>query len=178
MTRLLLIPFAATALLLLACGEGSNVASVGGGARWSDSANATLLNQLPAYSGATLVREWEVSQDGEDINRPGYVDIFTVHVRQYAVATPPEQAADAITLHYRGWLIENGWTEAQPRAAFSTYTREQGGGASRLIIGRVGPRLMETPPNAKSISRADPPAGSQFFYTLEMTADWKGSAPR
>ena len=167
MSKLLVVPVVLVSLLAIACSEGSGAANPSTGANWSDTPNMILLNQLPAYSGATLVREWEQPRGNEDI-----------HVREYAVAIPPEQAVDQVTLYYRAWLLQNGWTEAQPLAAFAAYSKEQGGGISRLIIGRIGPQLMEAPASAKSLRRADPPAGSQFFYTLEMTADWKGSPPR
>jgi hypothetical protein len=156
------------ALLIVACASGTELADPGAGARWSDTPNQTLLNQLPAYSGATLVREWQVTQANEEI-----------HVREYAVAIPAEQAVDQVTLYFRAWLLQNGWTETQPRAAFAAYSKERpGGGITRFIIRRVGPQIMEPPAAAQVISRADPPAGTGFFYTLEMTADWKGSPPR
>jgi hypothetical protein len=153
--------FSAVALLLVACSGGDGA---GTGARWSDSANATMLNALPAYAGATLVREWESSDDGGDML-----------VREYAVVIPAAQAADAVTAFYRDWLLKNGWTETQGRmAGFSTFMKAN----SRFILGRVGPQLMEPPASARSVRRNDPPSGTGFFFTLEMTADWQGSAPR
>ena len=160
--RLLATATTALALLLFACGGGDAV-SFSNGAKWSDSANMTMLNELPVYAGATLVREWEIT-DGKE----------TIQVREYAVSTPAEQAADTVTLFYRDWLLKNGWTEAQPRAAFSAFTK----GDSRFILGRVGPQLQEAPTTSKLMRRADPPANTGFYYTLEMTAAWLGSPPR
>jgi hypothetical protein len=147
-------------VLLAGCG---GTGASGEVARWSDNANVTMLNALPSYAGATLVREWETSDGGEE-----------VLVREYSVVIPAAQAADAVTLFYRDWLLKNGWTEAQPRAAFSAFSK----GNSRFILGRVGPQLQEPPASARAIRRADPPSGTGFFFTLEMTADWRGSPPR
>ncbi|HWC30019.1 MAG TPA: hypothetical protein VG845_08065 [Dehalococcoidia bacterium] len=151
----------AVAMLLTGC-SGSDGAG-GTGARWSDSANETMLNALPAYAGATLVREWESFEGGEEML-----------VREYAVVIPAAQAADAVTGFYRDWLLKNGWTESPHRAAFSAFTK----GPSRFVLGRVGPQLMEPPASARSVTRNDPPSGTGFFFTLEMTAETQGSAPR
>jgi hypothetical protein len=109
-----------------------------------------LLDSLPEYDGATLVREW-------------LADGGRVQVREYAVDEAPQQAADAVTRHYRDALVAEGWQESGARAAVSAFTKD----GRRIVIGRVGPMLQEPPSGATVLNSAQPPAGTGFFFTLE-----------
>jgi ABC-type glycerol-3-phosphate transport system substrate-binding protein len=109
-----------------------------------------LLDSLPEYEGATLVREWLAEQG-------------RVQVREYAVNEAPEQAADAVTRRFRDALVAEGWQESDARAAVSAFSKDD----RRIVIGRVGPQLQEPPGDATVLSSAEPPAGSSFFFTLE-----------
>jgi hypothetical protein len=150
-TAILLSFAAVAALALVACSDGDATTDVaaGGGAATMP-VTAAMLDSLPEYSGAILVREW-------------LADGGRVQVREYAVNQAPAQAADAVTRHFRDALVDEGWQESDARAAVSAFTRD----GRRIVIGRVGPQLQEPPGGATLLTSADPPAGSGFFYTLE-----------
>jgi hypothetical protein len=132
---------------LAACSPGNGAA--GGGAGTMPVTTA-LLDSLPAYQGATLVREW-LSDGGR------------VQVREYAVDETPDKAADAVTRHYRDALLAAGWQEGDARAAISGFTKD----GHQIIVGRVGSLLQEPPTGSTLLNTVEPPAGSSFFFTLE-----------
>jgi ABC-type glycerol-3-phosphate transport system substrate-binding protein len=153
MLRTLFIAALAAVAITVACGDDDDEApdsgaAAGGGATMP--VTTALLDSLPEYEGATLVREWLADEGG-------------VQVREYAVDEAPDQAADAVTRHFRDALIADGWEESEPRAAVSAFTKDD----YRIVIGRVGPQLQEAPSDATLLNSADPPGGSAFFYTLE-----------
>lgn len=141
---------AAVAIGVAACGGDDD--SVGDGAAGGGATmpvTAALLDALPEYAGATLVREW-------------LADAGRVQVREYAINQAPQQAADAVTRHFRDALVADGWQEAEPRAAVSVFSKD----GRRIVLGRVGPQLQEPPDGATLLRSAEPPSGSGFFFTL------------
>ena len=141
--------------ITVACGDddeapddGAAGGAAGGGA--TIPVTQALLDSLPEYGGATLVREWLAEEGG-------------VQVREYAVDEPPEQAADAVTSHFRDALVGDGWEESDARAAVSAFTKD----GRRIVIGRVGPDLQEPPSTATLLNSSEPPTDTAFFFTLE-----------
>ena len=149
-TAILLSIAAVAALALVACSDDDAAADEAAGGAATMPVTAAMLDSLPEYRGATLVREW-------------LADGGRVQVREYAVNQAPAQAADAVTRHFRDALVDEGWQESDARAAISAFTRD----GRRMVIGRVGPQLQEPPSGATLLTSADPPVGSGFFYTLE-----------
>jgi hypothetical protein len=152
------IAAAAIAVLAVACGgddddttaEGAGAAGGAAGGGGTIPVTQALLDSLPAYEGATLVREWLAEGN-------------SVQVREYAVAQEPAQAADAVTRHVRDALVANGWTESEARAAVSQFTKD----GRSIVLGRVGPQLQEPPSGTTLLNTAEPPAGTAFYFTLE-----------
>jgi ABC-type glycerol-3-phosphate transport system substrate-binding protein len=153
--RSLFIAALAAVAITVACGgddEAPDDGDAGGAAGGGVTIPVTqaLLDSLPKYGGATLVREWLAEEGG-------------VQVREYAVDEPPDQAADAITRHFRDALVSDGWEESDARAAVSGFTKD----GRHIVIGRVGPDIQEPPSDATLLNSAEPPAGTAFFFTLE-----------
>jgi hypothetical protein len=149
----LLAAVAAVAIVAVACGGDDDGppdadAAAGGGA--TIPVTQALLDALPDYEGATMVREW-LEEGGR------------LQVREYAVASPPEQAADAVTRHFRDALVADGWQESEAHAAVTAFTKD----SWRIVIGRVGPQIQEAPAGSALLSTAGAPAGTGFFYTLQ-----------
>jgi hypothetical protein len=141
--------------LTVACGgddndDNSRDNSAAGGGSGTMPVTQALLDSLPGYDGATLVREWLAEGN-------------SVQVREYAVSEPPAQAADSVTRHFRDALVAEGWVESEARAAVSSFTKDE----RRIVIGRVGPELQEPPAGTTLLGTADAPAGSAFYFTLE-----------
>jgi hypothetical protein len=108
-----------------------------------------VLEGLPTYKNADVVREWE--QDG-------------AFVREYAVSEEADTAATAVTQFYTGELEADGWTVGPSRAALTSFTK----GKEQLILGRVGPQVQDAPDGAKVSRQIMPPGDARFFYTLEV----------
>lgn len=151
--KTLFIAALAAVAIAAACGDSDDDtqdSGASGGGAGTMPVTAALLDSLPAYDGATLVREWLAGEG-------------SVQVREYAIDGTPEQAADAVTRHFRDALVAEGWEESEARAAVSSFSKD----GRQIVIGRVGPQLQEPPSDATLLSSAAPPAGSGFFYTLE-----------
>jgi hypothetical protein len=137
----------------VACGgndkSGAGAADAAGGGGTMPVTQA-LLESLPDYDGATLVREW-LSAGG------------STQVREFAVNEVPEQAADSVTRHFRDALVKDGWQESDAHAVVTAFTKD----GRRIVIGRVGPEMQEPPSDATLLNSADAPAGTAFFYTVE-----------
>ena len=151
----LFIAALAAVAIAVACGDDDDApddGAAGGAAGGGVTIPVTqaLLDSLPEYEGATLVREWLAEAGG-------------VQVREYAVDEPPEQAADAVTSHFRDALVGDGWEESDARAAVSAFTKD----GRSIVVGRVGPDLQEPPSGAMLLNSAEPPEGTAFFFTLE-----------
>lgn len=150
--KTLFIAATAVVAISMACGDDDDSAdagdSAGGGATMP--VTQALLDSLPPYEGATLVREW-LAEEGR------------VQVREYAVDAEPQEAADTVTNHFRDALLADGWEEQGVIAAASFFSKD----GRRITIGRVGPDMAETPSGATLLNSAEPPAGSGFFFTLE-----------
>jgi hypothetical protein len=140
----------ALALLFAACSGGDDD---GGG---SSANNREVIQSLPAHPGSTLVREWEVGT-GNDASI----------VREFSTETEPPLAGTVVTMYFIDRLKAAGWEETQPvSAAVSSFTK----GGSQVVLGRIGPELMEAPAGANVTQRAEVPAAAKFFYTLEVKA--------
>lgn len=152
--KTLFVAALAAVAITVACGGDNDTpvseAAGGGAAGGTMPVTQALLDSLPDYEGATLVREWLVGQG-------------RVQVREYAVSEAPEQAADDVTRHFRDALVKDGWEESDAHAAVSSFTKD----GRRIVIGRVGPQLQEPPSDATLLNSADAPAGTAFFFTLE-----------
>ena len=150
--KTLFVAALAAVAISVACGDDDESPSDGaaGGGAATIPVTTALLESLPEYDGATLVREW-LAAGG------------SVQVREYAVTEVPQQAADSVTRHFRDALVKDGWQESDAHAAVSAFTKD----GRRIVIGRVGPALQEPPSDATLLSSAQPPSGSGFFYTLE-----------
>jgi ABC-type glycerol-3-phosphate transport system substrate-binding protein len=150
--RAFFIAALAAVAVSVACGgndDESDAGAAAGGGAGTMPVTQALLDSLPDYDGATLVREW-------------LADGGRVQVREYAVDADPNQAADDVTRHFRDALVKDGWQESDAHAIASSFTRD----GRRIVIGRVGPELQEAPDDATLLNSADPPANSGFFYTL------------
>jgi len=145
--RIFLILPAVLAAVLFACSDGDG--------EGDDGSPESVMRSLPAFSGATLVREWTVSEGGRN-----------AAVREYATSLPLREAPDAVTKFYREYLVKEGWKEGEARAAVSGFTK----GEMQVLLGRVGPQLMEAPTGASVRTRSDAPAGTQFYFTVEVTS--------
>jgi ABC-type glycerol-3-phosphate transport system substrate-binding protein len=151
----LFIAALAAVAITVACGDdddapGDGAADGAAGGGTTIPVTQALLDSLPEYEGATLVREW-LAEEG------------SVQVREYAVDEPPEQAADAVTSHFRDALVSDGWEESDARAAVSAFTKD----GRSIVVGRVGPDIQEPPSGATLLNSAEPPEGTAFFFTLE-----------
>jgi hypothetical protein len=149
-STILLSIAAVAAFTMVACSNGDPATDEAAGGGATMPVTAAMLDSLPEYRGATLVREW-LAGGGR------------LQVREYAVNGAPAQAADAVTRHFRDALVDDGWQESDARAAVSAFTRD----GRRIVIGRVGPQLQEPPSGATLLTTADPPSATGFFYTLE-----------
>jgi hypothetical protein len=151
--KTLFVAALAAVAITVACGDDDtpvNDAAGGGAAGGTIPVTQALLDSLPDYEGATLVREWLVDQG-------------RVQVREYAVDEAPEQAADSVTRHFRDALVGDGWEESDAHAAVSSFTKD----GRRIVIGRVGPQLQEPPSDATLLNTAAAPATTAFYFTLE-----------
>jgi hypothetical protein len=152
--RTLFIATLAAVAIGVACGgdnEGTATAAGPNGAGGGTMpVTAAMLESLPPYEGATMVRDWLVGGGSSQ-------------VREFAVNEPPEQAADSVTQHFRAYLLDNGWQESEAHAAVSAFTKD----GRRVVIGRVGPDIQEPPTDATVLSTSEVPAGTAFFFTME-----------
>jgi hypothetical protein len=150
--RTLLIASLAAVAFSVACDDDDDApeadAAAGGGV--TISVTQSLLDSLPEYEGATLVREWLVDQG-------------SAQVREYAVNEVPEQAADSVTRHFRDALVAEGWQESDAHAAVSSFSKD----GYKIVIGRVGPQIQEPPATATLLASAEAPSGTAFYYTVE-----------
>jgi hypothetical protein len=151
--RTLFIAALAAVAITVACGGDDKTPvneAAGGGASGITAVTQALLDSLPVYEDATLVREWLVDQG-------------RVQVREYAISGVPEQAADDVTRYFRDALVKDGWEESDAHAAVSSFTKD----GRRIVIGRVGPELQEPPSDAALLNSAAAPANTGFYFTLE-----------
>jgi hypothetical protein len=151
-TRALFIAALAAVAITVACGDDDDDApdtgsAAGGGA--TIPVTQALLDSLPPYDGARLVREW-LADEGRS------------QVREYAVDGEPLEAANAVTVHFRDALLADGWEELEVHAAISGFIKD----GRRIVIVRLGPMMQETPEDAQLLNSAEPPAGTGFFFTL------------
>ena len=143
----------AAVALTVACGDDDDDTTDAGGAAGGGvtiPVTQALLDSLPEYEGATLVREWLAEGN-------------SVQVREYAVDAAPDEAANAVTGHFRDFLLDEGWKESGAGAAVSSFTKDD----RTIIIGRVGPDLQEPPSDATVLTTTEPPASTGFYFTLE-----------
>jgi hypothetical protein len=153
---LALAAFATLTLVVVACGGDDKndgpEAAAGGGAAGGGTIPVTqaLLESLPEYEGATLVSEW-LTEGGK------------TQVRQYAVAGAPAQMADTVTRYYRDSLVSQGWSESDAHAAVSSFSKD----GRQIILGRVGPEQQTVPTGATTLTTAQAPAGTGFYFTVE-----------
>jgi hypothetical protein len=150
MFKALLVGAIAAAVLAIACGDDDGDAQSAAGGGVTIPVTTALLDSLPEYNGATLVREW-LQDQGE------------MQIREFAVNASPDEAATAITNHFRDALLAAGWEEMGSSAAVSGFTKD----GRQIVIGRVGPELQEPPSGATLLWTSAPPTETGFFFTIE-----------
>jgi hypothetical protein len=151
--RTLFIAALAAVAITVACGgdEDNDMPDAGSAAGGGTMpVTQALLDSLPPYEGATLVREW-IADGGR------------VQVREYAVDAEPQEAVDSVTNHFRDALLADGWEEQGFNASASFFIKE----GRRIVIGRIGPELQEPASGVTMLNSAEAPASSGFFFTVE-----------
>jgi hypothetical protein len=116
--------------------------------------NRALLDSLGGYRGATLVREYVLSN--------GTVG------REYATELPLDKAPTAVTVFYRDKLLARGWKTLGEHAAVSAYVK----GDQTVWILRAGPVDPGPPAEARSVKSGKTPRNPRFFFAIEA-----GSTP-
>ena len=119
----------------------------------ADQRNQQLIDSFTPPAGATLVREWALDAGNE-----------TSLVREYATSLPLPEAPTTVIGSYKNPIVAQGWQEQPARGSMAGFTR----GADRIIVGAVGPDMMEAPPMARILKSANAPAGSAFYFTIEV----------